>query len=1052
MSLFLGEGSMKVSSLYQLIATMHQDHDIHLMIYDKATKTTSGRLIVKCCMIDTVPITSQDPNKPSVLVPQIELAPSFLEGVLFVNKISVHDLKLEKKSWLTSSKAIASVSIGMLSFKSKENTIITTGTDHGTRWETIDMSGRITAEEMKRYGLRIDLHVNGSVQLIGEVPNIIQAAQYVKIAPNDEIGGIVSNIGKEIMFEALLQDISKKNTARVNIHLMIRDMETVYIAPKAVEGKASAETGNEALDIDLKASFEYGMLTISRIQCKELQNTEFIGKSDAYVTFEVNNEIIGQTEVKDNIGADPIWDQLFISHKVTREDVLGGHLMVKLWDKNSLRSNVLIGASKSLRLAHFGYNIGIDCDIHETIYNKHNQITGKICLTGNIQEIEAKTLPTSFTTGLLRFLRIKLTNLKNTELLGKQDPYVVIKIEEMYSERTYTANNKGGEVLFDDLHLKTTIASEIIHSKGLTLEVWDKNTMMKDVLIGQAHCVLRDEIRSMNEDITIRMILHDQSHEVAGYCQLYLRLEDMPVEDVYSSLWTDQSCLYIRKISLQGLKSSSFIPGSSSYPFLLYELHSLDDSITDEAISIKTTSNLIQAKPPDIPPVKTKKGKLSKAIEQAKDLTKDANDKVVVTNPKMNAVLGSGQTTVRKTVDENSLWDMLDIRMENISQSNVLFGCLFVTIKEKSSNPLIGDSILGMGRVSIKSTALESNYQRLTELEMDIFPPNTKKMGLFQAFQSKPSNAAAIAKLTVYAELNEQEKDAIDSIDEKFLYGKLRIQSIKAFDLFNTEMFGSSQDPYIAMNIDDLWSETTHVRNNSGSEASWDVNIETDVYRETVMSKKLSISVNDKNTSRKDAIIGTVSTSLFKPASKKYLNKNHDIYLNISNASGQITGRLVITWSINIIDMIPEAIPDDFTGGTLTINHITLILPTKSGLSAALSSVASSEGFLTFYMDGMELRTDKIKILDEEMKWKYTNLQFPCSKKLVHTGNIIAKYFHTNSLSKDNLVGQGEVILSKTGSFLGRDTTLTIDLKPLKGTERFYELICCDLESSMACF
>lgn len=102
-----------------------------------------------------------------------------------------------------------------------------------------------------------------------------------------------------------------------------------------------------------------------------------------------------------------------------------------------------------------------------------------------------KSLPEGFTNGILHIHRIKAFDLTNTELIGSQDPYVKVKVGD-YTDKTYTKENGGSDVLFDFLDLKAPVTALLLQKGLIEIEVWDKNSTRADVLIGEGSGLLEE--------------------------------------------------------------------------------------------------------------------------------------------------------------------------------------------------------------------------------------------------------------------------------------------------------------------------------------------------------------------------------------------------------------------------------------------------------------------------------------------------------------------------------------------------------------------------------
>jgi hypothetical protein len=68
--------------------------------------------------------------------------------------------------------------------------------------------------------------------------------------------------------------------------------------------------------------------------------------------------------------------------------------------------------------------------------------------------------------------KIQTHNLKNTEFIGQADPYIILKDEEGQEiGRTFTAQDKGGSVLFDYLDIRTRQEELLLYNEKYTLHI-----------------------------------------------------------------------------------------------------------------------------------------------------------------------------------------------------------------------------------------------------------------------------------------------------------------------------------------------------------------------------------------------------------------------------------------------------------------------------------------------------------------------------------------------------------------------------------------------------
>ncbi|CAI2164977.1 18567_t:CDS:2 [Funneliformis geosporum] len=103
--------------------------------------------------------------------------------------------------------------------------------------------------------------------------------------------------------------------------------------------------------------------------------------------------------------------------------------------------------------------------------------------------------------GVLKVTVIEAKNLKDEDKIGKSDPYVTLNIGESTQKTTV----KGGD-------LNPTYNEEFLFDidgqKALKIEVWDKDHLNKDDLIGKNDVKLAHAISKGSEDVWVTMREH----------------------------------------------------------------------------------------------------------------------------------------------------------------------------------------------------------------------------------------------------------------------------------------------------------------------------------------------------------------------------------------------------------------------------------------------------------------------------------------------------------------------------------------------------------------
>lgn len=83
----------------------------------------------------------------------------------------------------------------------------------------------------------------------------------------------------------------------------------------------------------------------------------------------------------------------------------------------------------------------------------------------------------------LRIRKIACVNLANVEILGKNDPFVVLHLGDS-EVKTFHIDNAGDKAIFDHLDLKMDIAEEALREQEMVVSVYDHNDLRSHVLIG----------------------------------------------------------------------------------------------------------------------------------------------------------------------------------------------------------------------------------------------------------------------------------------------------------------------------------------------------------------------------------------------------------------------------------------------------------------------------------------------------------------------------------------------------------------------------------------
>ena len=185
-----------------------------------------------------------------------------------------------------------------------------------------------------------------------------------------------------------------------------------------------------------------------------------------------------------------------------------------------MSSDAYIGVGASL-LTPTCSDYNIPCEITLDILNKSNGIVGKIILYYIFIENEVEIpkpdvlIPkyAHITAGfVLNITSISLLNLVNTELLGAQDPYVVLTHTGTPAFSYKSSTKSGSNPLWEGVDCKLQLASiKQVVEDVIEVAVYDDNSIRSDTLVGDAgyHSLTHSLIHSL---LLTRLLTHSLTH------------------------------------------------------------------------------------------------------------------------------------------------------------------------------------------------------------------------------------------------------------------------------------------------------------------------------------------------------------------------------------------------------------------------------------------------------------------------------------------------------------------------------------------------------------
>jgi hypothetical protein len=368
---------------------------------------------------------------------------------------------------------------------------------------------------------------------------------------------------------------------------------------------------------------------------------------------------------------------------------------------------------------------------------------------------EPKTAVQPFSSGVLLIKRIKCSELKNVELLGKNDPYVTLDFGTQ-NFKTDPLENAGSEALFDYLDMKFEVDEGILKYENMTVKVFDKNSARNDVIIGSSSFSLKNFLTQLDKEIDIPIDIEDEKGKRMGHITLYGQLipalntgilSESMFEEIQVPKNFEPILLKVVRIKLFELKYVGAI---------------LSSKVSKPYAKLSLGTKQVETKPIDA------MGNISPVLDHL-DLAFEV-DSTILTQTQTLSDKGSKDT--KALIDPCSL--IIDIY-----------------------DSVVGyDPLVCTGSVSIKNAAFRDyasliNNRNPSEIELTVNLATKKgeTAGRAVLYVTRQVLSEVISAEKVSDNTTASSTDD-NKLREEFKGGVLRVESITAHDLRNTEMMG----------------------------------------------------------------------------------------------------------------------------------------------------------------------------------------------------------------------------------------------------------------------
>ena len=118
--------------------------------------------------------------------------------------------------------------------------------------------------------------------------------------------------------------------------------------------------------------------------------------------------------------------------------------------------------------------------------------------------------------------RIECTQLKSRRFQSKNDPFVVLSVNEKFSVKTRTILKGGNAALWDNMRFSVGITGEEMKTSILKIEVFDENSTLADSIIGEARIQLAVCNFMFGEELELSADLTSELGKKAGVVKIFV--------------------------------------------------------------------------------------------------------------------------------------------------------------------------------------------------------------------------------------------------------------------------------------------------------------------------------------------------------------------------------------------------------------------------------------------------------------------------------------------------------------------------------------------------
>lgn len=949
----------------------------------------------------------------------------------------------------------------------KEKTAVQEGAGSDAAWSNLDFEFDVTKESI----------IN--TKMVLSVLDKNKARKDVVIATIDSVSLLLpgANIGKEMEINVNF-GFNAKNRPIGRLSLFVTIIEN------PLDEK-----------VTIAKDFIEGYLKITEVLAYNLRNTDFASEADPFIVFTLGS-IIAKTNVLDNAGSNPIWDHQDIRFSISRSQLESEVLKIEAWDKDNV-SDTFIGGGE-IKIDKAGVVVNQEITLATFLTDKKGEKSGKVVIKTLVKENDLVIIPNSakpivlpdtFTKGVVCISCIQAYGVINTELFGKQDPFVTMKFTSLGNVteyRTPTCKDKGGDVIWNEKDYKFVVTrDDILASNDIEIGLFDENKILANKFIGKGSLPLKRLANALGQILEVsvnisekpgltstgRMVFQVEMKEgipevisqlPADFTNGILRVVRIRTFDLTNLEIIGKQDPYIKLFAGEYYEDKTYVQGDAGgdvlWDYLDMAIPVTKEFIVEQYLLLETweSNSAVDLLIGSSRVVLNTIAKLDTDYEISvilKDKKNKDAGKVTVfvrlekpppTEVKLPETFTVGTMFVRRIcafglankeiLGKSDPYVLLTLQnWEGKTNSlpnqgaNVIWD--FLDLKTKITPEIIKNAKLNV-------TLMDKNDMRRDKL---IGSGEVKLLRTGQhiddavltelSTELKDDNGKSSGRVTIYAEVKTGEEiDEKDlKIPDTFKFGTLQITQIRSFDLKNTEFIGLP-DPFVEVKIGD-WKDKTYTKEEGGSDVLWNfLDLRCDVTDDLVKSVNMEIAVWDENKNSANTLIGNGMATLLRPGST--IGKEAEIPVSLIDNKGKFAGRLVLYVIINECDQSDGDVPESFQRGDLHVKRISAFSLKNTEF------LGKQDPYVKFSLsDCLEnARTKTLDNVGANPTWNYLDFHAIVNATVVKSEEIKVTIMDKNNM-KDTVIGEAVIPIKKSGFHLEKDTELFGTVKDVKGKD-----------------